>query len=337
MTPDHTLLAPQLQMGFDDPTILPELFGIADGHLMRIEKYLSVSIASRGSIVTIDGTAAAQNLARRALLNLYRQAKSGHTLTSEDVDDALRLVDGETADNTGKSPKSVRWQTERDENDTSIRLRGRKIKARGPGQADYIAALNQFELVFGLGPAGSGKTWLAVAKGVELLLNGAVERIILTRPAVEAGEHLGFLPGDLREKIDPYLRPLFDGLHDMLPAEQISRRLLAGEIEIAPLAFMRGRTLSKAYVILDEAQNTTATQMKMFLTRMGENSRMVVTGDPSQIDLPRHTASGLVDATQILAGVKGVAIVSLSERDIVRHPLVSRIVRAYGKHDEKLG
>lgn len=334
MTPVQTLPEnmplPQVQLRFDDAALMPELFGIADGNLTRLERQLGVSIASRGAIVTIDGAAAAQRQARAVLLSLYQHAKQGHAITSEDVDDALRLLDGSEESPTSRLP--ARWRSDASDNDATIRLRGKKIRARGPGQAEYIAALNHHELVFGLGPAGSGKTWLAVAKGVELLLAGTVERIILTRPAVEAGEHLGFLPGDLREKIDPYLRPLFDALHDMLPAEQISRRLEAGEIEIAPLAFMRGRTLAKAYVILDEAQNTTPTQMKMFLTRMGENSRLVVTGDPSQVDLPRGTPSGLVEATQILAGVKEIAMVRLSERDIVRHHLVARIVAAYDRH-----
>ena len=338
MTQDHSTLAPQLQIRFDNPALLPDVFGIQDCHLMRLERQLSVSIASRGAIVTIDGAAVAQNQARAALLALYQLAKKNYPITSEDVDDQVRLGEEEGGDDDRSDddrgyedghptrPTAI--------NPSEIRVKNRKIRARGPGQGDYIAALNQFELVFGLGPAGSGKTWLAVAKGVELLLAGAVERIILTRPAVEAGEHLGFLPGDLREKIDPYLRPLFDALHDMLPADQINRRLEAGEIEIAPLAFMRGRTLAKAYVILDEAQNTTETQMKMFLTRMGDHSRMVVTGDPSQIDLPRGTASGLVAAVRILRDVKGAAMVTLSERDIVRHPLVSRIVAAYRRHDE---
>ena len=193
--------------------------------------------------------------------------------------------------------------------------------------------MRESELVFGLGPAGTGKTYLAVAAAVDLLMTGQVERIILSRPAVEAGERLGFLPGDLRDKVDPYLRPLFDALNDMLPADQLARRLGTGEIEVAPIAFMRGRTLSRAFVILDEAQNTTPMQMKMFLTRLGEGSRMVVTGDPSQVDLPSGTRSGLAEALDILAGVEGIAVVRFTDRDVVRHEFVARIVRAYEAHE----
>jgi len=193
----------------------------------------------------------------------------------------------------------------------------------------YIKALRENELVFGLGPAGTGKTYLAVAAAVDLLMTGLVERIILSRPAVEAGERLGFLPGDLRDKVDPYLRPIFDALNDMLPADQLAKRLGSGEIEVAPIAFMRGRTLSHAFVILDEAQNTTSVQMKMFLTRLGEASRMVVTGDPTQVDLPAGTRSGLAEALETLRGVDGIATVRFTDEDVVRHELVARIVRAY--------
>jgi phosphate starvation-inducible PhoH-like protein len=219
--------------------------------------------------------------------------------------------------------------------DEAIGTRKRQITARSPAQADYIRALRQHELVFGLGPAGTGKTYLAVAMAVDMLMSGLVERIVLSRPAVEAGERLGFLPGDLKEKVDPYLRPLYDALYDMLPAEQVEKRLASGEIEIAPLAFMRGRTLAHAYVILDEAQNTTPVQMKMFLTRLGEHARMAVTGDLSQIDLPRGTRSGLKDALETLDNVEGIAVVQFSEADVVRHPLVTRIVRAYDRRDRQ--
>ena len=204
-----------------------------------------------------------------------------------------------------------------------------RFSARSPGQAAYIKALRDHDLVFGIGPAGTGKTYLAVAMAVDLLMTGKVERIVLSRPAVEAGERLGFLPGDLKEKVDPYLRPLYDALHDMLPGDQVAKRIASGEIEIAPLAFMRGRTLANAFVILDEAQNTTPVQMKMFLTRLGENARMAVTGDLSQIDLPPGVASGLSDAIQTLDEVEGVAMVTFTAADVVRHPLVARIVKAY--------
>jgi len=209
------------------------------------------------------------------------------------------------------------------------------VQARSPGQRGYLAALRERDLVFALGPAGSGKTYLAVAMGVSLLLGGKVERIVLSRPAVEAGERLGFLPGDMKEKIDPYLRPLYDALHDMLPADQIANRLESGEIEIAPLAFMRGRTLAHCYVILDEAQNTTPMQMRMFLTRLGEGSRMVVTGDPSQTDLPGGQRSGLADAVDTLKDIDGVRFVRLTSKDVVRHDLVTRIVEAYDARDKK--
>jgi phosphate starvation-inducible PhoH-like protein len=212
-----------------------------------------------------------------------------------------------------------------------VQTQKRTISPRSPRQADYIKAMRDRELVFGLGPAGTGKTYLAAALGVSLMLEGKVDRIILSRPAVEAGERLGFLPGDLREKVDPYLRPLYDALFDTMIGDQVMKKLEAGEIEVAPLAFMRGRTLSNAFVILDEAQNATSTQMKMFLTRLGENSRMVVTGDPSQVDLPRGAQSGLVEAERILGGVEGVRVIRFTDADVVRHPLVTRIVRAYNR------
>jgi phosphate starvation-inducible PhoH-like protein len=218
-----------------------------------------------------------------------------------------------------------------------VRIRNRTVLPRSRAQADYIRAIDTCELVFGLGPAGTGKTYLAVAKAVERLVNGEVDRIILSRPAVEAGEQLGFLPGSMREKVDPYLRPLYDALYDMVPAPQVMKRLESGEIEVAPLAFMRGRTLANAFVILDEAQNTTAVQMKMFLTRLGENSRMVVTGDLSQVDLPKGTRSGLRHAVEVLENVPGVAFVHFGEKDVVRHPLVTRIVRAYNEAESRLG
>jgi phosphate starvation-inducible PhoH-like protein len=219
---------------------------------------------------------------------------------------------------------------------TAIRTRRKQINARTPMQAEYMKLLQEKDLVFGLGPAGTGKTYLAVAMGVSMLLDNKVERIILSRPAVEAGERLGFLPGDLREKIDPYLRPLYDALYDMMPADQVLRRLASNEVEIAPLAFMRGRTLTNSFVILDEAQNTTSVQMKMFLTRLGEGSRMAVTGDLSQVDLPRGVRSGLRDATEVLRGVDGVGSTQFSDADVVRHPLVTRIVRAYASYEKNI-
>src|SRR5213079_184485 len=215
----------------------------------------------------------------------------------------------------------------------TINLRKRPVRARTAAQDSYVRALKRHEMVFGVGPAGTGKTWLAVAHAAQLFERKEVDRIILSRPAVEAGERLGFLPGDLREKVDPYLRPIFDALNDMMPADQLAKRLGNGEIEVAPIAFMRGRTLAQAFVILDEAQNTTPVQMKMFLTRLGEGSRMVVTGDPSQVDLPTGARSGLSDALEALRGVDNIAIVRFTEKDVVRHPLVARIVGAYDARD----
>jgi phosphate starvation-inducible PhoH-like protein len=219
----------------------------------------------------------------------------------------------------------------------AIRTRRGAVSPRSGGQAAYIDALVQNEMVFGIGPAGTGKTYLAVAQAVAMLQSGKVDRIVLSRPAVEAGERLGFLPGDMKEKVDPYLRPLYDALHDMMPADQVLRRINNGEIEVAPLAFMRGRTLAHAYAILDEAQNTTAMQMKMFLTRMGEGTRMVITGDMSQTDLPPGMASGLRDALETLEGVPGIGVIRFDKRDVVRHPLVARIVDAYDQREAAAG
>jgi len=309
----------RVQMQFDDNSLLPQLFGERDANLDRIERQLGVSLVSRGNRIAISGPSARTDVARTALAALYDRLKRGLEVDPGAVDAALRLA----TDRTGHRGAAL-WG-ESDE----IRTRKRRISARNANQAAYIRAMREHELVFGLGPAGTGKTYLAVATAVDMMMSGAVERIVLSRPAVEAGERLGFLPGDLREKVDPYLRPLYDALHDMLPGEQVMKRLNSGEIEIAPLAFMRGRTLANAFVILDEAQNTTPVQMKMFLTRLGENARMAVTGDLSQIDLPPGAQCGLRDAVETLAGVEGVAMIEFTDADVVRHPLVSRIVRAY--------
>jgi phosphate starvation-inducible protein PhoH and related proteins len=309
----------RLQLEFDDNLLLPLLYGERDQHLDRIERQLGVALVTRGNRVTISGPASATEAARLALSRLYDRLKRGQEVDLPAVEAAVRLVEAELADRNLSL-----WRE-----DVAFRTRKRRIAARSPGQAVYIKALRDSELVFGLGPAGTGKTYLAVAAGVDLLMTGRVERLILSRPAVEAGERLGFLPGDLRDKVDPYLRPIYDALNDMLPAEQLARRLGSGEIEVAPIAFMRGRTLARAFVILDEAQNTTPVQMKMFLTRLGEGSRMVVTGDPTQVDLPLGTRSGLAEALDTLAGVDGIATVRLTDKDVVRHELVARIVRAY--------
>jgi phosphate starvation-inducible protein PhoH and related proteins len=311
------------QLEFDDNLLLPLLYGERDQHLDRIERQLGVSLVPRGNRLAISGPASAIETAHRALSRLYERLKRGQEIDLPAVDAVLRLTQAELAD---KSLSLLR-------SENGFRTRKRRIAARSAAQAAYIKALRENDLVFGLGPAGTGKTYLAVAAAVDLLMTGQVERIILSRPAVEAGERLGFLPGDLRDKVDPYLRPLFDALNDMLPAEQLARRLGTGEIEVAPIAFMRGRTLSHAFVILDEAQNTTPVQMKMFLTRLGEGSRMAVTGDPTQVDLPAGTRPGLGDALEALHGIEGVAIVHFTEHDVVRHPLVARIVGAYEARD----
>ena len=318
-TASNTIGAVTVQLDFDDNRLLPLLYGAHDQHLAQLEQRLDVSLSSRGNQLVISGSEGSTDLARRTLDRLYRRLKNGHSIDPAEVDAALRMADG---GDEGGADEAV------------IKTRKKRISARSPTQARYITAMRNNELVFGTGPAGTGKTYLAVCYAVELLISGKVDRLVLSRPAVEAGEHLGFLPGDMREKVDPYLRPLYDALYDTMPADQVVKKLEIGEIEIAPLAFMRGRTLSNAFVILDEAQNTTAVQMKMFLTRLGENSRMVVTGDLSQVDLPSGVASGLRDAIDTLSGIEAASFVEFSARDVVRHALVSQIVRAYDARDK---
>jgi phosphate starvation-inducible PhoH-like protein len=316
--PGHVVVA------FDDNRLIPALFGEFDQNLAMIEQRLGVDAAARGNQVTIRGEPEALNRARLALDILYGRLQKGHELAPGDVDGAIRMAEAADAQLTLPSiePRSRLAMAQ-------ISTRRRTIMARTPVQDAYIRAFDRSELVFGIGPAGTGKTYLAVAYAAAMLERGAVDRLILSRPAVEAGERLGFLPGDMKEKVDPYLRPLYDALYDMMPPEKVERALDSEVIEVAPLAFMRGRTLSNAIIILDEAQNTTSMQMKMFLTRLGENSRMIVTGDPSQIDLPHGQASGLVEATTLLRGVAGVAQIRFTAADVVRHPLVARIVDAY--------
>jgi phosphate starvation-inducible PhoH-like protein len=310
---------------FDDNALVRGLVGEHDRNLARIEQWLGVELAPRGNRIAVSGDAPARARAVAVLNGLYDRLKKGLPVDAGDVDGVIRLAESAGA-SVSKLPGS---------DELAIRTRKRVIVPRSPGQVEYLKALRDNEMVFGLGPAGTGKTYLAVAMGVSMLVRGEVERIILSRPAVEAGERLGFLPGDLREKIDPYLQPLYDALYDMLPADQVQHKLETGEVEIAPLAFMRGRTLSHAFAILDEAQNTTPVQMKMFLTRLGENSRMVVAGDDSQIDLPQGARSGLVDAVEILGKTRGMATVRLTNIDVVRHSLVTRILEAYGRSDDE--
>ncbi|GGJ19446.1 PhoH family protein [Neoroseomonas lacus] len=315
-----------ITLQFDDNVLLPLLHGEHDRHLARIEQVLGVRLASRGNRIAISGGSERTEMAEAALLALWKRLEQGHPVGTGEVEAALRLAEGGAEQGEPRLPL-------RDL--PAIRTRKGAIAPRSPAQAEYIDLLAKREMVFGVGPAGTGKTYLAVAQGVALLQTGRVDRLVLSRPAVEAGERLGFLPGDMKEKVDPYLRPLYDALHDMLPGEQVARRITAGEIEIAPLAFMRGRTLAHAYCILDEAQNTTPAQIKMFLTRMGEGSRMVITGDPTQVDLPAGQPSGLAEALKIVEGVEGIGVARFAERDVVRHPLVARIVAAYGRADDQ--
>ena len=320
----------RIDLEFDDNRLVVLLYGQHDGYLARIESQLGVSLISRGNRLTIAGPPDAAEAARSALVALWERLKHGLEVGPGEVDGALRMATS-SADEAQRGAALATLTGPA----FNVRTKRRSISPRSPTQATYLQALQDHELVFGLGPAGTGKTYLAVAQAVAMLTAGRVERIILSRPAVEAGEKLGFLPGDLREKIDPYLRPLYDALHDMLPAEQVARRLATGDIEVAPLAFMRGRTLANAFVILDEAQNTTPMQMKMFLTRLGEGGRMAVTGDLTQVDLGPGLRSGLRDALEILVGVPGIGVVTFTDADVVRHPLVARIVRAYDQSDEK--
>ncbi len=314
---------------FDDDRLLPLLYGEHDQNLARIEQQLGVSLASRGSHLQISGPLDAVAAARDALQALYESLEKGIEVGTGEIDAAIRMARAQPLEGSrvDGGPKDISAE------ELAIATRRKQIFPRSRAQADYVRVLRSHDLVFGVGPAGTGKTYLAVAVAVSLLIRGEVERLVLSRPAVEAGERLGFLPGDMMEKVDPYLRPLYDALHDMLPAEQVARHLQNGDIEVVPLAFMRGRTLASAFVILDEAQNTTPVQMKMFLTRLGENSRMVVTGDLTQIDLPEHQPSGLRDALDTLGDMEGVAATHFSEADVVRHGLVSRIIEAYARRD----
>ena len=316
----------RIVLAFDDNRHASVLFGQYGQNLALIERRLGVVAEQRGNHVTLEGSRDAVEQARRVLEGLYERLKRGGELAGGDVEGAIRLAIAQGSLFDFESATSRPGFEE-------INLRKRPVRARTTAQDAYIRAMRRCALVFGTGPAGTGKTWLAVAYAVALFERKEVDRIILSRPAVEAGERLGFLPGDLREKIDPYLRPMYDALFDMMDARIVERALQSNEIEIAPLAFMRGRTLSNAAIILDEAQNTTAMQMKMFLTRLGENSRMIVTGDPSQVDLPAGQTSGLHEAVRLLADVEGIGHAVFSAEDVIRHELVARIVAAYDKAD----
>ncbi len=309
-----------LTLSFEDNRLLPTVFGQHDEHLALIEKHLSVAITPRGNRVSIRGANPSREMARDVLSGLYQRARRGNDVTKGDIEGAIRM-------SQAASEGAI--------SEGSVRTRRKVVNPRTPMQRHYVEAIRRCELVFGIGPAGTGKTYLAVACAAEALMNGQVDRIILSRPAVEAGERLGFLPGDMKDKVDPYLRPLYDALYDMMPAALVAKGLAENIIEIAPLAFMRGRTLAHSFIILDEAQNTSPQQMKMFLTRLGEGSRMVVTGDPTQVDLPLGAQSGLENALGVLANVQGTEQIRFTTQDIVRHALVGRIVAAYDKAGAK--
>jgi phosphate starvation-inducible PhoH-like protein len=324
--------AAPLVVDFDDNRLLAALVGEHDRHLARIEQRLGVTLVPRGNRIAISGEASASRLARAALDDLYRRLKSGQEVTESVVDGAIRMIEASGAGAVDEPAGRRATMPE----DVVVRTQKRIIRPRSRTQIEYVRALRSCELVFALGPAGTGKTYLAVAVGVTMLLEGKVDRLILTRPAVEAGERLGFLPGTMDEKVDPYMRPMYDALYDMMPGEKVMKRRDDGEIEVAPLAYMRGRTLANAFIILDEAQNTTPMQMKMILTRMGENSRMVVTGDPSQTDLPLGTKSGLKDVMELIGVIEGARTVEFTHADVVRHHLVTQLVRAYNARDRGL-
>jgi len=313
--PEDQLTELQVQ----DPNEAILLLGIADGNMKVIEQEFGVQIITRGESIRIVGDLDKQQLGKQLIEQLLRVIRKGININQRDVSTAIEMSKNGT----------LEYFSELYDEEIARNVKGKSIRAKTIGQREYIQAMRHKDLVFCIGPAGTGKTYLAVVLATQALKNGHVKKIILTRPAVEAGESLGFLPGDLKEKVDPYLRPLYDALHEILGTEQTTRFLERGTIEIAPLAYMRGRTLDDAFVILDEAQNTTKAQMKMFLTRLGFGSKMVITGDKTQIDLPRGAESGLKAAEHILSGVKDIHFQLLEQGDIVRHPLVAKIIQAY--------
>lgn len=311
----------EMNQQLENPNEAIALFGVNDAHLKVIERELSVSIVTRGESVRVSGADETVTLVEKILQQLLVVIRKGVSISERDVAYAIQL---------GQQGKIAQFE-ELYEEEIFKTAKGKSIRVKTMGQRRYIHAMKKNDIVFGIGPAGTGKTYLAVVMAVRALKQGYVKKIILTRPAVEAGESLGFLPGDLKEKVDPYLRPLYDALHDILGQEYTQRMMERGVIEIAPLAYMRGRTLDDSFVILDEAQNTTGAQIKMFLTRLGFTSKMVITGDPSQVDLPKGVKSGLSIAANVLSGVSGLSFITLEQTDVVRHPLVQRIIEAYDK------
>jgi len=310
---------------FADNRLLIDLCGAFDRNLAQIEHQLGVQILRRGNLLAIHGETEARQRTAEVLTGLYARLEAGRAVDAGEIDGEIRL--GGSAEGTGARSGD---QMELFQGGTvEIKTRKKTVEPRTAAQKAYVQALFGHELAFGIGPAGTGKTYLAVAVGVSMFLGGHVDRIVLSRPAVEAGERLGFLPGDMKDKVDPYMQPLYDALNDFLPGKQVTKLIEEKRIEIAPLAFMRGRTLSNAFVVLDEAQNATTMQMKMFLTRLGEGSRMVITGDRSQVDLPRGVQSGLRDAERLLGGIGAISFNYFTSKDVVRHPLVAKIIEAY--------
>ena len=310
-------LAESLQIEFNDNNILSSLFGVADSNIQLLEKINNVKIEYRGNVVKISGYKLSIQETKITLEKLFNEAKKGIEIDEEKIKDTKSLLALDIDDGF--------------QQDFFIQTKKRKIIPRSQNQKKYFELLNKKNIVFAIGPAGTGKTFLAVAKAVSYLQKGLIKKIILSRPAVEAGEKLGFLPGDLKEKVDPFLRPIYDALYEMMPYDQVNKKIENGTIEIAPIAFMRGRTLEECYIILDEAQNTTKIQMKMFLTRFGKNSRMVVVGDKTQIDLVTKYDSGLLDSENKFKNIKEIGFVYLNDKDVVRHDLVRKIINSYEK------
>ncbi len=317
--------AQEATLTFEENELARQLFGEHNSHLIRIGEAVNVRIHARGNVVSISGDAIAKELAENILTQLYGLIKKGYPIYDNDIDHAVRILSADHRQNL----KNIFMDT------VYITSKKRAITPKSRAQKEYIEAIRRSDIVFGIGPAGTGKTYLAMAMAVSALAKGTVNRIVLTRPAVEAGEALGFLPGDLAQKVNPYLRPLYDALHDMIPFEKAGAWMEKGIIEVAPLAFMRGRTLNDSFIVLDEAQNTTSEQMKMFLTRIGYHSKAVITGDITQIDLPGSKGSGLVEVKDMLSSVSGIDFTFFGKRDVVRHRLVCEIIRAYEEHEAR--